>query len=147
MYLISSVILEILFFLLLDQLTKQLIYRSDFTYWFVDRSVGFQLQLNEGVAFSLGVPPFVTIPLAVIVVFLFVYVYEHFVLRSRLTRLVFALFFAGTLGNLVDRVFYGRVIDFIQVFVWPTFNLADSYLVLASVLVVFLHHRIFLHRF
>ena len=38
----------------------------------------------------------------------------------------FALIIAGIAGNLVDRVFFGSVTDFIDVMVWPVFNLADS---------------------
>ncbi|MDP6485078.1 MAG: signal peptidase II, partial [Nitrospinota bacterium] len=40
------------------------------------------------------------------------------------------LIFGGGLGNLVDRLAYGEVIDFIDVYYgsyhWPAFNLADS---------------------
>jgi signal peptidase II len=41
-----------------------------------------------------------------------------------------SLIFAGALGNLYDRVSYGYVIDFIEVYYrtyrWPSFNVADS---------------------
>lgn len=44
----------------------------------------------------------------------------------------YALFFAGAAGNLIDRLRYGEVIDFIDVYVgkyhWPAFNVADSVL-------------------
>jgi signal peptidase II len=49
----------------------------------------------------------------------------------------YALLFAGIVGNLVDRVRTGRVIDFIDVFVgnyhWPTFNIADSAITVGAV--------------
>jgi signal peptidase II len=42
----------------------------------------------------------------------------------------FALIIGGALGNLIDRLVYGHVIDFIDVYYktwhWPTFNIADS---------------------
>jgi len=37
-----------------------------------------------------------------------------------------ALILGGTIGNLIDRVFLGHVIDFIDVGFWPVFNIADS---------------------
>jgi len=40
----------------------------------------------------------------------------------------------GTLGNLVDRVVYGHVIDFIDFRVWPVFNVADSFITIGAVL-------------
>jgi signal peptidase II len=42
----------------------------------------------------------------------------------------FALIFGGAIGNLVDRLRFGAVIDFIDVYIgdlhWPAFNIADS---------------------
>jgi signal peptidase II len=50
----------------------------------------------------------------------------------------YACLFAGIVGNLVDRVRTGRVIDFIDVYVgthhWPTFNVADSAITVGAVL-------------
>ncbi len=44
--------------------------------------------------------------------------------------IAYALFFSGTAGNLVDRLRFGEVIDFIDVYVgkyhWPAFNVADA---------------------
>lgn len=37
-----------------------------------------------------------------------------------------ALILGGTVGNLIDRLWFGHVIDFIDVRVWPVFNVADS---------------------
>jgi signal peptidase II len=49
---------------------------------------------------------------------------------ARLPRMALALVLGGALGNLVDRVRYGYVVDFIHVYwkqyQWPDFNLADS---------------------
>ena len=42
---------------------------------------------------------------------------------------IFAMFIiAGIIGNLIDRIFLGYVIDFINLKWWPIFNLADSFL-------------------
>lgn len=49
------------------------------------------------------------------------------------TALPFALVIAGALGNLVDRIRYGHVVDFVDVYWrvhhWPAFNVADSAIV------------------
>lgn len=48
----------------------------------------------------------------------------------------YGLFFGGVLGNLIDRIRFGEVIDFIDVHVgamhWPAFNIADSSLCVAT---------------
>jgi signal peptidase II len=50
--------------------------------------------------------------------------------RDRLPLIAFALIGGGAVGNLIDRVRFGEVVDFIdwyyRTFHWPTFNIADS---------------------
>jgi signal peptidase II len=50
--------------------------------------------------------------------------------------LAYSLFFGGALGNLVDRIYYGEVIDFIDAhwgtLHWPAFNVADSALTVGA---------------
>jgi signal peptidase II len=45
-------------------------------------------------------------------------------------RAALALIFGGAIGNLIDRLRFGEVVDFLDVYVanvhWPTFNVADS---------------------
>ena len=56
--------------------------------------------------------------------------------RSRLVDIGFAMAFAGALGNVVDRVTHGYVVDFIHVKRWPVFNVADILVVIGMVLAV-----------
>jgi signal peptidase II len=50
--------------------------------------------------------------------------------REKLTAAALGLIIGGAVGNLVDRINHGYVVDFIDVFYndwhWPAFNLADS---------------------
>lgn len=58
----------------------------------------------------------------------------YYTMRSdqgeRLTRFGLAFILGGALGNIIDRVRFGYVVDFVDVFYgsshWPAFNLADS---------------------
>jgi len=60
------------------------------------------------------------------------------------TSLAFGLVLGGAVGNLIDRMLYGWVIDFIHVWVninarihaWPDFNVADSAISVGAVLLV-----------
>lgn len=62
--------------------------------------------------------------------------------RDWRTALPFALVIGGALGNLIDRLRYGHVVDFIQVYwrdwSWPAFNVADSAISVGAVLIVLL---------
>jgi signal peptidase II len=50
-------------------------------------------------------------------------------------RAALGIILGGAAGNLVDRVrFGGTVVDFLGVFGWPTFNLADAFIVVGTVL-------------
>jgi signal peptidase II len=54
--------------------------------------------------------------------------------------LPFALVIAGALGNVIDRIRYGYVVDFVDWYIgdkhWPVFNLADSCIVVAVALLL-----------
>jgi signal peptidase II len=56
--------------------------------------------------------------------------------------LAFSLILAGAVGNALDRVWHGHVIDFIQIYYrdwyWPAFNLADSAITVGAVLYLWL---------
>ena len=64
-------------------------------------------------------------------------------LRDDATGLVTALTFilAGAIGNLIDRVLHGEVIDFLDVYYanyhWPAFNLADSFITVGVTITLF----------
>lgn len=59
---------------------------------------------------------------------------------ARLQLLGLSLILAGAVGNLIDRIFLGHVIDFIDVYYthyhWPAFNLADSAICAGAFLLV-----------
>lgn len=93
----------------------------------------FRLAGNKGAAWSifhdlpdtLRVPFFVALTSVAIVAIFYMYRHSH----SRLSRISLTLILGGAIGNLIDRVRLGYVVDFIQwyyqSFYWPTFNVAD----------------------
>lgn len=64
-------------------------------------------------------------------------------LRDDATGLAVALAFilGGAIGNLIDRIFYGEVIDFLDVYWssyhWPAFNVADSFITIGVTITLF----------
>ncbi len=61
--------------------------------------------------------------------------------RDRLLAMALVLVLGGAIGNLVDRLIYGYVIDFIDVYYqnwhWPAFNVADSAITVGAILIAF----------
>ena len=115
----------------LDQLTKHLVVSNlsgGRVIHVIDDVLTFRLTLNAGGAFGMGrgLPGFF-LAASVVVVALVV------VLARRVDDprwlIPLGLVLGGGLGNLIDRVFRsteGRVVDFIDLQVWPVFNIADS---------------------
>jgi signal peptidase II len=88
--------------------------------------LAFENVRNKGVAFGLGGD--ISAALIGVTIVLLVGLLVFLALRSEGGWLVWppaALLVGGALGNLADRVRDGAVIDFIDLPLWPTFNLAD----------------------
>lgn len=60
--------------------------------------------------------------------------------NDRFEEFCYSLIIGGALGNLLDRFFYGGVVDFLQFHLkqhyWPSFNIADSAIVVGVILVL-----------
>jgi signal peptidase II len=104
------------------------------------------LTRNAGAAFSIGTS--MTIVFTAIAVGVIVYILRTARnLRSIGWAITLGLLLGGATGNLLDRIFrapgpfQGHVVDWIQLPDWPVFNLADSSIVCAGVLVVLLALR------
>ena len=82
---------------------------------------------NTGVAFGMlqGMNP-VFIGLAVLVSFGIVYYYPKIEKKDWMIKLALMMELGGAVGNLVDRIKYGYVIDFISVGTFPVWNIADA---------------------
>lgn len=62
--------------------------------------------------------------------------------QDRLLKITLSLILGGALGNQVDRIFKGYVVDFLEVYVksfhWPSFNVADSCITIGAILLVYI---------
>lgn len=95
---------------------------------------------NTGIAFGFfkdqGIV-FIIIPIIAIVLLIFnIYYYkQNNEALSRIYIVAFSLILGGAIGNLIDRIMYGYVIDFIDFRVWPVFNIADSAITIGAVII------------
>ena len=58
-------------------------------------------------------------------------------LNNRLGKLALGLVLGGTVGNLIDRIHLGYVTDFIDFNLWPAFNIADSAIVVGTIILAY----------
>ena len=133
-------------FVLIDQLTKNLVERT-FDYGDVKAVTGFfnlVLTYNKGAAFSFLASAsgwqahFLTMVGIGASVFILYLLGRHG--NQRLFSLALALILGGAIGNVIDRIAYGHVIDFLDFHAggwhWPAFNVADSAIVGGAMLLV-----------
>jgi signal peptidase II len=94
---------------------------------------------NKGVAFSIGnghVPLFIVINLIIICGLTVYYEKNKQEFRGIISKIFFTMVIAGGISNLLDRVFRGFVIDFIDIgelFNFAIFNVADIFIVIGIV--------------
>jgi signal peptidase II len=99
---------------------------------------------NEGAAFGLSVgrhSSVVFLVLAVAASALVLYLYLTTGRQERLQRVALGLILGGALGNIIDRIRWNMVVDFIQVGIaghyWPIFNVADSAVTVGAILLAY----------
>ncbi len=88
------------------------------------RNSGAVFGLFQGQSFALTIAALVAI--AVLLLYVLFISRRFSYLDSMLGRSALGLILGGTVGNLVDRLRFGYVTDFIDVGIWPVFNIADS---------------------
>ena len=100
----------------------------------------FTLVHNTGIAFGLFKDNgfvFLIIPIIAVVLLGYNLYYYHKVGElDRLYVLGFSLILGGAIGNLIDRIMLGHVIDFIDLRVWPVFNVADSAITVGACMIL-----------
>jgi signal peptidase II len=95
---------------------------------------------NTGIAFGLFKEQgavFIIVPTIAVVLLVYnIYYYKQNNQElSRLYIVAFSMILGGAIGNLIDRMAYGHVIDFIDLRVWPVFNIADSAITIGAVII------------
>ncbi|MBS3166420.1 signal peptidase II [Candidatus Woesearchaeota archaeon] len=53
--------------------------------------------------------------------------------KEYIPQILIALFLGGVVGNMIDRLFRREVIDFIHIWIWPAFNIADSAITISGI--------------
>jgi signal peptidase II len=93
---------------------------------------------NTGAAFGLFPSHgYVFVLVAAIVGVAIAIYYWHMPAGQVLIKLSLGMQLGGAMGNLIDRLLYGHVIDFIDFKFWPVFNLADTSIVLGVALLAY----------
>ncbi len=118
-----------LLFFCLDRISKlwaQIsLFDGDIALW--GDEIRLQLEYNANLALSLPVPLWAQVGISfVVLIALIVYIIRGNHTGTEIEKFAFAMIFGGALGNLYDRVTFHQVVDFIAVWKFPVFNVADT---------------------
>lgn len=124
--------------IILDQVTKLLITdKLDLgqSMPIIDGILHFTYVRNPGIAFGLFPKMnIIIIVLSIVTIVLLFSIYRKTNSGNLWIKTALIFIASGAVGNLLDRIQYNVVIDFIDFRVWPVFNLADAFIVIGVVI-------------
>ena len=122
-----------LIFLIVDQISKILVVKFlDLNSVTVIKNFFYLTYTNNtGAAFSILTDKRIFLVLVgIIIIILLIYYLKKHQIKNTINKIAFALVIGGSLGNLIDRIIRGSVVDFIDIKIFsynfPIFNLADT---------------------
>lgn len=135
------------FVLIIDQLSKYFVYNvvlAETNAIYIASFFKIIKAWNTGVSFSMfdshGVVGVVILSLLslIIVACLLVWLRKE---KSMFVQLAIGFIIGGAIGNVIDRVRFGAVFDFLDFYLgtyhWPTFNIADSFICVGAFMIIF----------
>jgi len=137
-----------LVFLVLDQASKLYVIANFNLYESINVMPMFNLTYvrNEGAAFSFladsgGWQRWFFTAIAITISGVLLYWLRGLRANEKLMSIAYSLVLSGAIGNLIDRVSYGYVVDFLDVYYdsyrWPAFNIADAAICIGAALIIY----------
>ena len=123
-----------------DRVTKSIVRLFGDAYSDTPRFIELVYACNPHSAFSIPIPWILVYTLCAVVIVIgvrMIFLFGKNQTSPIIRAFPYVLLIVGAVSNCVDRVLYGCVVDFISVGWWPIFNLADSYIVIAVVWIMF----------
>jgi len=133
--------------IILDQVTKYAAVKylmGQSPYVIIMNHLEFRYVENYGAAFGIlqGKRVFFIIIATIVILLVVFYLYKNYNNFTLIAKFAVFTLLGGAIGNLIDRVRLGYVIDFIRVsllksYDFPVFNIADTFIVIGTILIVY----------
>ena len=140
-----SLLILSIFLLIVDQSTKAIIVNRFDLYESIPIIPFFNLTfvVNYGFAFGFLNSPSLNQIIVSIVIFSIIIYFLYLLIKTQdyIFKMCLVLIMSGAIGNFIDRIYRGYVVDFIDIYVfnyhWPAFNIADSCISVGFVILIF----------
>ncbi len=136
----EKIIFILIFILIADQFTKIIVSSclQGFPINIIDNFFYIDFVKNTGAAFSIFKDwTFLLIILTIVIIILLIYALSQLKNINKIQIYAYGFILGGTIGNFIDRLLYGYVIDFFSFkfgnFLFPVFNIADCALVIGVI--------------
>lgn len=133
--------------LVADQVTKKIV-ETNMTYMkridIIGNLFGFRYVRNTGVAFGLfgNIDPIYLSAIVLGIISFLVFLSMKFKNQlGSIEKLFIGFLLGGALGNFIDRIRIGYVVDFLELPLWPIFNVADTLVVVSAISLLFSFYR------
>lgn len=131
----------IIILLFLDQLIKYLITQNMYIgeeITIIKNFLNISYITNDGAAFNILSGN--TILLIILAIFVIIYIIKNKKKHEKQEKIMYEILIAGILGNLIDRIIRGSVVDYIAFKIFnidmAVFNLADTYIVCSCIILL-----------
>lgn len=138
---ISLIVLAI--FLIIDQASKIFAFNTNIDIVIIENIFNLKLVLNSGIAFGVGQGSNLFTFIISNIIILGIIIRFIYIQKDRMDQItMYSLFtiLAGGIGNMLDRIFRGEVIDFFNIlpkYNLPVFNFSDIYIVVGWIVLAF----------
>ena len=134
-------LLPALIVVILDQISKQIFWSVGNNYDLIDGLLRITLVRNSGAAFGMLQGGRVFLIISSVLASIFIIILAQRVPKEDLLKRVFlGMILGGAIGNLIDRIYPGHVIDFIDMGIgvhrWPVYNFADTAVTVGGILLI-----------
>jgi len=115
---------------------SSILFIDQFSKYLIRAQGGFYI-CNKNISFSLVIPQSILPTLLALIIFALLFILFKFQPKlSVLEKISLIFILSGAISNILDRLLFGCVIDFINLGFWPSFNLADAFISSGAIILI-----------
>lgn len=125
--------------LLIDQIIKYIVVTSNCDITIIPKYFNLIYVQNTGGVYGIFENNNIAFCIVSAIVLMILFIYSKNITKdNKLKQVLWQLILAGGVSNLIDRIFRGFVVDFVQMIGFGVFNLADACIVISAIIIIFI---------